>query len=65
MQARNVMRHIAAFHKYQLCLSEQEWKKWDAIPAARRFWIDDFMGKSSKMVLDMIENTAEFQEGSG
>lgn len=57
------MRYFASFHAYQLCLTPEEWKKWDAIPLERRFWIDDFMGTNAKMVTDMIDTVPEFRAG--
>ncbi|KAH7715785.1 calcium/calmodulin-dependent protein kinase type 1 [Aphelenchoides avenae] len=62
-QAKNIMRYFASFHAYQLCLTPEEWKKWDAIPLERRFWIDDFMGTNAKMVTDMIDTVPEFRAG--
>ncbi|KAH7705806.1 calcium/calmodulin-dependent protein kinase type 1 [Aphelenchoides avenae] len=62
-QVKNAMRHIVAFHKYQLCLVKTEWAKWAAIPHHRRFWIDDVPGKNRQMLLDIIAGIPEFQEG--
>lgn len=55
----SIVRNLAAFHAFAICMDANEAKEWDDVFLKRIFWVDDW----AAFVRDTTSNIAEYKEG--